>query len=80
MIRNLKISHRPVVLGIVFSVRSPCCCSYSSRSKNRDRLRSNKRRGIEYIKPVQQLLYDIQKHQVAFLSESAEAFAPGRQI
>ena len=80
MIRNLKISHRPVLLGIVFSVRSPCCCSYSSRSKNRDRLRPNKRRGIEYIKPVRQLLYDIQKHQVVFLSAAADASAPERQI
>ena len=34
----------------------------------------------EYIKPVRQLLHDIQKHQVAFLSESAEASAPDKQI
>ena len=43
-------------------------------------LSQNERRGAEYIKPVRRLLYDIQKHQVASLSELAEASAPERQI
>ena len=30
---NLRIGHKLVLLGIVFHVRSPCCCSYSSRNK-----------------------------------------------
>jgi len=33
MFRNLKIGRNLVLLGIVFTVRSPCCCSHSSRSK-----------------------------------------------
>jgi cytochrome c-type biogenesis protein CcmH/NrfG len=43
-------------------------------------LGQNKRRGVEYIKPFRQMLYNIQKHQVAFLSGAAEAFATERQI
>ena len=43
-------------------------------------LGQNERRVVEYIKPVRQLPYDIQKHQVAFLSRAAEAFATERQI
>jgi hypothetical protein len=43
-------------------------------------LGQNERRGVEYIKPVRQLLYDIPKHQVAFLSGAAETFPTERQI
>jgi hypothetical protein len=36
--------------------------------------------GVEYIKPVRQLLHDMQKHQVVFLSGAAEAAALENQI
>ncbi len=36
--------------------------------------------GVGYIKPVRQLLHDMQKHQVAFLSGAAEAAALENQI
>ena len=42
---NLKIGRKLVLLKTVFNVRSPCCCSYSSRSNTRDRPRPERTQG-----------------------------------
>jgi hypothetical protein len=81
MFRNLKVSRKLVLLGIMF--RAPVALLLFLLVKEQNiaiDFGQNERRGVEYIKPVRQLLHDIQKHQVAFLNGAAEASALEKQI
>ena len=73
MFRNLKIGRKLVLLGIVFSVPVVVLLFLLIKEQNiAIDFGQNERRGVEYIKPVRQLLHNIQKHQVAFLNGAAE--------
>lgn len=81
MFRNLKIGRKLVLLGIVFSVPVAVLLFLLIKEQNiAIDFGENERRGVEYIKPVRQLVHDIQKHQVAFLTGSAETAALEKQI
>ncbi len=81
MFRNLKIGRKLILLGIVFSVPVAVLLFLLIKEQNiAIDFGANERRGVEYIKPVRQLVHDIQKHQVAFLTGSAEAAALENQI
>jgi uncharacterized membrane protein len=76
MFRNLKIGRKLVLLGIVFSVPVVVLLFLLVKEQNiAIDFGQNERRGVEYIKPIRQMLHDIQKHQVAFLSGAAETSA-----
>jgi HAMP domain-containing protein len=81
MFRNLKVARKLILLAIVFSVPVVALLFLLVKEQNISiDFGQNERRGVEYIKPVRQLLHDIQKHQVAFLNGGAEAAALEKQI
>jgi HAMP domain-containing protein len=81
MFRNLKIGRKLVLLGIVFSVPVAVLLFLLIKEQNiAIDFGENERRGVEYIKPVRQLLHDIQKHQVAFLNGAADGSVIEKQI
>jgi HAMP domain-containing protein len=81
MFRNLKVARKLILLAIVFSVPVTALLFLLVKEQNISiDFGQNERRGVEYIKPVRQLLHDIQKHQVAFLNGGAEAAALEKQI
>lgn len=81
MFRNLKVGRKLILLGIVFSLPLAVLLFLLIKEQNiAIDFGENERRGVEYIKPVRQLLHDIQKHQVAFLNGAAEASALEKQI
>jgi hypothetical protein len=81
MFRNLKIGRKLALLGIVFSVPVAVLLSLLVKEHNiAIDFGQNERRGVEYIKPVRQLLHDIQKHQITFLGGGEEASALEKQI
>ena len=81
MFRNLKISRKLVLLGIVFSLLVVLRLYLLVKGENiAIEFGQQERRGVENIKPVRQLLHDIQMQQVAFLAGSAEASALEKQI
>jgi methyl-accepting chemotaxis protein len=81
MFRNLKIARKLILLGIVFSTPVAVLLFLLIKEQNiAIDFGQNERRGVEYIKPVRQLLHDIQKHQVAFLNGSAETANLEKQI
>ena len=81
MFRNLKVGRKLILLGIVFSLPLAVLLFLLVKEQNiAIDFGENERRGVEYIKPVRQLLHGIQKHQVAFLNGAAEASALEKQI
>jgi hypothetical protein len=63
MFRNLKVASKLVLLGIVFSAPVALLLFLLVKEQNiAIDFGQNKRRGVEYIKPVRQLLHDMQKH------------------
>ena len=81
MFRNLKIGRKLILLGVVFSVPVAVLLFLLIKEQNiAIDFGENERRGVEYIKPVRQLVHDIQKHQVAFLNGSSETPALEKQI
>lgn len=81
MFRNLKVARKLILLGIVFSLPVAVLLYLLVKEQNLAiEFGQQERKGVEYIKPVRQLLHDIQKHQVAFLTGSAEASALEKQI
>ena len=81
MFRNLKIGRKLVLLGIVFSVPVVVLLFLLIKEQNiAIDFGQNERTGVEYIKPVRQLLHDVQKHQVAFLSGAPETSVLEKQI
>jgi methyl-accepting chemotaxis protein len=81
MFRNLKIGRKLILLGIVFSVPVAVLLFLLIKEQNiAIDFGENERRGVQYINPVRHLLYDIQKHQVAFLNGAIEASALEKQI
>jgi hypothetical protein len=81
MFRNLKIGRKLVLLGIVFSVPVAVLLFLLVKEQNiAIDFGQQGRNGVEYIKPVRQLLHDMQKHQVAFLNGAAEVSALEKQI
>ena len=81
MFRNLKVGSKLVLLGLIFSIPVAVLLVLLIKEQNiAIDFGENERRGVEYINPVRHLLHDIQKHQVAFLSGSAETSALEKQI
>jgi HAMP domain-containing protein len=81
MFRNLKIGSKLVLLGLIFCVPVAALLVLLIKEQNiAIDFGENERRGVEYINPVRHLLYDIQKHQVAFLAGSADVSALEKQI
>jgi HAMP domain-containing protein len=81
MFRNLKVARKLILLAIVFSVPVTALLFLLVKEQNISiDFGQNERRGVEYIKPVRQLLHDIQKHQVAFLNGGPETAALEKQI
>jgi HAMP domain-containing protein len=81
MFRNLKIGRKLILLGIVFSVPVVVLLFLLIKEQNiAIDFGQNERRGVEYIKPIRQLLHNIQKHQVAFLNGAAETSILEKQI
>lgn len=77
----MKIGRKLVLLGIVFSTPVALLLFLLVKEQNiAIDFGQNERRGVEYIKPIRQLLHAIQKHQVAFLNGSAEPSALEKQI
>jgi len=81
MFRNLKIGSKLVLLGLIFSVPVAVLLFLLIKEQNiAIEFGQKERIGVEYINPVRHLLHDIQKHQVAFLTGSAETSALENQI
>ena len=81
MFRNLNIGRKLVLLGIVFSVPVAVLLFLLVKEQNiAIDFGQQERKGVEYIKPVRQLLHDMQKHHVAFLNGAAEGSALEKQI
>ena len=74
MILNLNVARKLVLLGIVFSLPVVLLLYCLVKEQNiAIEFGQQELKGGEYIKPVRQLLHDIQKHQVTFLNGAAEA-------
>ena len=81
MFRNLTVARKLIVLGIVFSLPIAVLLYLLIKEQNiAIEFGQQERKGVEYIKPVRQLLHDMQKHQIAFLIGSADAAALEKQI
>jgi HAMP domain-containing protein len=81
MFRNLTVARKLVLLGIVFSLPIAVLLYLLIKEQNiAIDFGQNERRGVEYIKPVRQLLHDMQKHQVAFLTGSADTSVLEKRI
>ena len=81
MFRNLKIGSKLVLLGLIFSVPVAVLLFLLIKEQNiAIEFGQKERIGVEYIKPIRHLIQDIQKHQVAFLTGSAETSALENQI
>ena len=81
MFRNLKIGRKLILLGIVFSVPVAVLLFLLIKEQYSRSTSARTNAGVSHTsKPVRQLLHDIQKHQVVFLSAAADASAPERQI
>lgn len=81
MFRNLTVARKLVLLGIVFSLPIAVLLYLLIKEQNiAIDFGQNERRGVEYIKPIRQVLHDMQKHQVAFLTGSADASTLEKRI
>ena len=81
MFRNLTVARKLVLLGIVFSLPIAVLLYLLIKEQNiAIDFGENERRGVEYIKPIRQVLHDMQKHQVAFLTGSPEASTLEKRI
>ena len=81
MFRNLKISHKLVLFGIVFSLPVVLLLYVLVKGQNiAIEFGQQECKCAENIKPVRQLLHGIQMQQVAFLAGSANASALEKQI
>ena len=81
MFRNLTVARKLIVLGVVFSLPIAVLLYLLIKEQNiAIEFGQQERKGVEYIKPVRQLLHDMQKHQIAFLIGSADAAALEKQI
>ena len=81
MFRNLTVPGKLVLLGIVFSLPITVLLYLLIKEQNiAIEFGQQERKGVEYIKPVRQVLHGMQKHQVAFLTGSPDASALEKQI
>jgi HAMP domain-containing protein len=81
MFRNLKIGSKLILLGLIFSIPVAVLLVLLIKEQNiAIDFGSQERKGVEYINPIRHLLHNIQKHQVAFLTGSAETAALEKQI
>ncbi|THJ24786.1 MAG: HAMP domain-containing protein [Nitrospira sp. CG24E] len=81
MFRNLTVPGKLVLLGIVFSLPIAVLLYLLIKEQNiAIEFGQQERKGVEYIKPVRQILQNMQKHQVAFLTGSSDASTLEKQI
>lgn len=81
MLRNMTIAHKLILLSIICILPVGLLLYLLVEEQNVGISFAKKERiGVEYIKPIRQLLHDMQEHQVAFQTGSQQLSAKEQQV